>query len=153
MKRFFIPILCIFLILLLHSVVQYHGVSIFLAPISISILVAAALPLPVALVGCVIILLELFSLFPPGSMLLMFSIPFLSRYILPWATADASWKFFAYVFGTVCIQIVSLMAIIYSTAHGNLYAVPYYTGLFQIGGTSVSTFIFTLVCTEAKHRP
>lgn len=153
MKKLITPALCIFLILLLHSFVRYHGVSIFLAPVSMALLIATAVPLPVFIVGGIIIFLELCSLLPPGSMLLVFSLPFITKSILPWATPDASWKFFAYISGTVCVQIASLMIILFITAHANMYAIPYYIALLQILGTSVGAFMFALVCYETTNRP
>ena len=139
--------------LMLHIVVRSSIASLFLAPASIPIVIATALPLPALALGGIVLLFELLSSFPQGSMLLVFLIPFFTRHITRWHTPDASWKFFAYIFGTVSLQIVSLVGIAYIENHVQLSQIPFSLGLLQIIGTSVSTFVLALICHEATTRP
>lgn len=127
--------------------------SLFLAPASIPIILATALPLPALALGGIVLLFELLSSFPQGSMLLIFLTPFFTRHITRWHTPDASWKFFAYIFSTVTLQIVSLVGIKYIEHPVQLSQIPLLLGLLQIIGTSVSTFVLALICHEATTRP
>ncbi len=125
----------------------------FLAPASIPILIATALPLPALVIGGIVLVFELCSSFPQGSMLLVFLIPFFTRSLMRWHTPDASWRFFAYIFGTVFLQIFSLLAITYIGSHSHFSQVPFLLGLLQIVGTSVSTFVLALICHNVTTRP
>ncbi len=153
MKRFFIPLGCVIAALILHVVVRHNTISLFLAPASIPILIATALPLPALAIGGIVLVFELFSSFPQGSMLLLFLIPFFTRSFARWHAPDASWKFFIYIFATVFLQIASLIAITSIQSHSHFSQVPFSLGLLQIIGTSVSTFILALICHEVTTRP
>lgn len=153
MKRFLIPLGCILAAYILHIAVRTHTVSLFLAPASIPILIATAIPLPALAIGGIVLLFELFSSFPQGSILFVFSIPFFTRYLARWHTPDASWKFFAYIVSTVSLQIVSLIGIAYIESSSHFSQIPFLLGLLQIIGTSVSTFVLALICHEATTHP
>lgn len=152
MRHFIVPITSIFVLILLHSIVRYHIASVFLLPISIPILIATAIPLPTIAIGFVLILLELFSSLPQGSMLLVFLIPFFTQYMMPWATPVASWKFFGYVGITVCLQLFLLIGISLFDMHITLTTIPLSVTILQIIGTSVSTFISAILCYELRDH-
>lgn len=152
MKRFSVPLLCILTLLALHSVVRHHVASVFLAPVSIPILIATAIPLPAILIGLILIFMELLSSLPQGSMLLIFFIPFFTRYLMPWAIPSASWKFLSYICITVTIQILTLILILLISTNMSIYAIPFFIALMQIIGTSVSAFVLALLCYELRNN-
>lgn len=148
MKRFFIPLVCIIAILALHSMARYQIASLFVAPIALSILFATALPLPVILLGIIVLAFEVFSSVPQGSMLLTFLIPFATRRASSWSTPDATWKFFAYIVVTVFVQLVVLTLVSRGGLLTTTSAIPFSILLLQLLATSVSTFVFSLICHE-----
>ena len=153
MRRFYISFLCIFALAVLHNTVRFHIASVFLAPASIPILLATAVPVPILVSVLIVVVLELLSSMPQGSMLVIFLIPFFTRHVMPWATPDASWKFLSYIASTVCLQVITLVIIMLFTTHAALYAIPFSTALLQIFGTTVSTFVLAIVCFELRGRP
>lgn len=152
MKRFVVPLVCVIALFALHSVVQYHTASLFLLPVSISIFIATAAALPAMSILLIAIIAELFSALPQGSMLLVFFIPFFTRYLMPWALPNASWKFFAYVGLTVTLQIIMLVFIYSIGTAMRSTALPISIALLQILGTSVSTYIVSIICYELRHH-
>ncbi len=152
MRRFGISLLSILLLAVLHSAVRFHIASVFLAPASIPILLATAIPLPILVVVLIAVVLELLSSMPQGSMFVIFLIPFFTRHFMPWAIPDASWKFLLYVSGTVCLQVITLVGIILFTTHATLYAIPFSTALLQIVSTTGSAFVLAIVCFELRNR-
>ncbi len=152
MKRFFVPLVCVLVLLLLHSMVRYHITSPFFAPASIAILFATAIPLPALAIGITVILLELFSSLPQGSMILLFLIPLFTKYITSWATPDASLKFFGYIFSTVLLQILTLVTIGCIRNICTPFAIPFSLAILQVVATTVSTFVFALICHDTATR-
>lgn len=152
MKRFGIQLVCVIVLFALHSVVRYHTASLFLLPVSISIFIATATALPAMSILLIALLAELFSALPQGSMLLVFFIPFFTRYFMPWAVPNASWKFFAYVGITVTLQIIALVAIHTIGPDMRSTALPISIALLQIFGTSVSTYIVSIIYYELRHH-
>lgn len=71
---------------------------------------------------------------------------------MPWATPDASWKFFSYVGVTVLLQVITLISILFFTAHAGIYAIPFSTAILQIVGTTISTFVLAIICFELRGR-
>lgn len=153
MKRVLVPFICVAAIFALHSVARYQIASLFLAPVVLSILFATALPLPALLLGIIVLLFEVFSSVPQGGMLLTFLIPLATRRIRAWSTPDATWTFFTYVGGTVFLQLVALVAISRIGIPLSFSTIPFSIFLLQLLTTSISAFVFSLICHELRSRP
>lgn len=151
MKRFIIPLCCIGIVLLLHSVVRYHTISIFLAPAIIPLILAVALPIPAIIIALVAIIGEAFSSLPPGAMLLSFCVPFLTRYRAH-STPDPSWKFFGYVIGTTALQILLLAGSTAFQSTPSFSSFPLVSILLQIIATSIASFVVALLCYESRYH-
>lgn len=153
MKHLFTLPVCIIAILLLHSMARYQMASLFLAPATLAILFATALPIPTVLLGVIALLFEVFSSIPQSGMLLIFLIPFATRRVRPWSVPDITWKFFAYVVGTVALQLLTLVVIQQMGISIQVSTIPFFILLLQLIATSGSTFIFSLICHEIRNRP
>lgn len=148
MKKLILFIGTLALAPLMQAGTQYHTFSLFLAAASIPLLIILIDPLPLLLAIGSFLILDMYSTLPQGAMLLMFIIPFATRWLWNNVSADLTWKFFFFVLVTITLQIAALAGISLLGGPLSLTALPWGILALQAGITTIGTCILAFITHE-----
>ncbi len=152
MKKTLLFLGLILVALFAHMLVQYRLFSIFQAIMAIPLFIMVTQPFRKFLALFAFVALELFSSLPPGSILLMFAIPYLVLFVWKKLRVEFSWKF---LFGTtlmVTLQSLALIGILAIMDPSFALQFPWSIILMQILVTSLGSFILSFIYTEYADR-
>ncbi len=148
MKKPLIFACAIAIAITLHIATQYHAFSLFLAPLSIPLLLLFVHPFPLVVSIGVFVILEAFSSLFQGSMLVLFAVPFALRWVWGDVQPDITWKFFFFTLTAVCLQLAALTGISLIGVHNAGMGIPWAILGIQAITTTLGTCILAFLYHE-----